>query len=181
MKTQRKLHPRKLHHADTYFHLSHVQRPLQRACKARLPGMHFHHADTYFHLSHVQRPPRSRVQDRFAISRHVMPFTPPHTIRPLTPAALGRKPHWGGTTGIRTPAPIAPTMKTRAHSPRTTRFTREPIAPWTPLATAPSRLCRRAPKGLFALHSTFSSRAHQGLPSVIPGKTHSHFGYSGAV
>ena len=70
MKTQRKLHPRKLHHADTYFHLSHVQRPLQRACKARLPGMHFR-------LSHVQRPPRPRVQDRFAISRHVMLFTPP--------------------------------------------------------------------------------------------------------
>ena len=169
MKTQRKLHPRKLHHADTYFHLSHVQRPLQRACKARLPRL----------LYPVQRPPRSRAQDRFAISRHVMPFTPPHAIRPLTPATLGRKPHWGGTTGIRTPAPIAPTMKTRAHSPRATRFTREP-APWTPLATAPSRLRRRAPKGLFALHPTFSSRAHQSLPSVIPGKTHSHFGYSGA-
>ena len=36
-----------------------------------------HHADTYFRLSHVQRTPRSRAQDRFAISRHVMLFTPP--------------------------------------------------------------------------------------------------------
>ena len=139
-----------------------------------------HHADTYFRLSPVQRTPRSRAQDRFAISRHLMPFTPPHAIRPLTPAALGRKPHWGGTTGIRTPAPIAPTMKTRAHSPRTTRFTREPIAPWTPVATAVSRLRRRTPKGLFALHPTFSSRAHQSLPALFRGRFCPHFEYLGA-
>ena len=140
---------------------------------------------TSFRMPDAQLPPRLRARHTFALSvdetaLNVIRFTPPHAIRPLTPVTLGRKPHWGGATGIRTPAPIAPTMKTRAHSPRATRFTREPIAPWTPLATAPSRLRRRTPKGLFALHPTFSSRAHQSLPALFRGRFYPHFDYLGA-
>ena len=107
-------------------------------------------------MHHAQRPPRSRARDTFAISLKFTP--PPLTIRTLTPVTLGRKPNcWGGETVVPTPALIAPMMKTRAHSLRATRFTREPIAPWTLLATAVSHPLRRAPRGFSRCTPPFHS------------------------
>ena len=90
--------------------------------------------------------------------RNLPKVYPPLTIRPLIPVTLGRKPNcWGGETVVPTPALIAPTMKTRAHSLRATRFTREPIAPWTLLATAVSHPLRRAPRGFSRCTPSFHS------------------------
>lgn len=109
-----------------------------------------------------------------------MPFTPPHAIRQLTSAVLGRKPNWGGETVAPTPVLIAPTMKTRARSPRAVRFTGEPIVPWTPLATALSHLLRRAPRGFSRCTPPFhTGKAHQCLPALFRGNLTSTSGIQG--
>ena len=104
-------------------------------------------------LTAMRQPPRLRAMSPFArlfdeTALTVTRFSPPLPIRPLTPAALDRNAPGGGqtvvpTAGQTTPALIPTTMDTRAHFLRATRFAREPIAAWTPLATVLSHLQRR--------------------------------------
>ena len=128
-------------------------------------------ADTTRCLHHgliaTRQPPRLRVVSAFArrvaLIDPVDPVDPvdiaalttiypPLTKQPLTSATLGRDAPGGGkkvvpTAGQSTPALTPTTMNTRAHFVRVIRFAREPIAPWTPIATVLSRPQWRAPKG----------------------------------
>ena len=137
----------------------------------------------------MRQPPWLRAMSPFTrpvdTTAPALEITPPLTIRPLTPVTLGRNATGGGkicvpTAGHSTPALIPTAMNMRAPSPRATRFSREPIAPWTPLVPALARSHRRAPKGLFALHSPFSFVVAQGLPALFRGKFSPQFGYLGA-
>ena len=141
-------------------------------------------ADTAIRLhSNVTATLQMRPRAVFTFARPVstvLETSPPHAIRPLTPVTLGRNAPGGGKTGVPTTghptSALIPTpMNTRATFPRATRFTREPIAPWTPLAPALARPQRRAPQGAFRVAPHLFIRGSPEPTSVVPGKILSPF------
>ena len=121
----------------------------------------------------------ARGVDTTVLSFTTLLTTPPPS-HPLTPVTLGRNATGGGKTGVptaghSTPALIPTPMNTRATFPRATRFTREPIAPWTPLAPALARPQRRAPQGAFRVAPHLFIQGTPEPTSVVPGKILSPF------
>ena len=128
----------------------------------------------------MRRPSWLRAMSAFTRSvdttAPALEITPPPYYTAVNPCPLSAGNATGGgkicvpTAGHSTPALISTSMNMRAHSPRATRFSREPIAPWPPLAAALARPQRRAPKELFRVALPLFIRGRPGPTSVVPGK-----------